>query len=435
MIRIALMVLATTIAGCGPSAPAPATLRPDLASAALSIQHAVLVYEQDHGGGGESQVFVVGPCTNCGGDGVVGDTRVAIKCGICGGDGHIDEHDLGQAGEKGYATLMPSVIAPPEPHDDRPMESRLSRYRSLREGEQPCWRSDLVAAKGAAASLGRPCLIHFTLKDGCLPCEQWWVNCRNDPRVVVLVNDRLVACEVFIDPSNDSHLRLAKNYGVSEYPTQVLVSPDWQRLLARFPAAVEPDAYLKQLETAMNDDTQESGQESQESGQAPEASQTIKDQPAPETTGGNAGETEVATSTAEPQAASNARPGAGAVINAEIVNAGILNARRVVVSGRGGRATIAGYDHGVRIDLESEENEANVMLYLDSREGGVISLRHDDEQGPHVFALHLPNSEQQTDPMLQVSDVRDRSKCLRFNLMELAEYMRSQARTCDVVDA
>lgn len=137
---VALMPLA---AGCTPIAkPAPGMYAP-------SIAHAIALAD-DVTPNPTPVPVPAGECTNCGGDGELGDGTITLPCPVCGGDGRVDEAPKRAPAASAAAKLRAPEIAlcpdgtcsvlrktpPPTAEADRgdPPRRRWFRGRAFRRG-------------------------------------------------------------------------------------------------------------------------------------------------------------------------------------------------------------------------------------------------------------------------------------------------------------
>ena len=92
--------------------------------------------------------------------------------------------------------------------------------------ETPAWQHDFAEARRQAQQSGRPMLLHF-YADWCFPCKRMEKDVLSRPAVVQVLSSRLILVKVNVDKNPD----LAKRFGVSQYPADVIVDPNGDRIL------------------------------------------------------------------------------------------------------------------------------------------------------------------------------------------------------------
>lgn len=83
------------------------------------------------------------------------------------------------------------------------------------------WHTSFSEAQAEAKALGKPILLHF-YADWCGPCQQMERNVLNQPGVVRCLGVDVVGVKINADHNSD----LKSRFGVSGFPTDVLVSPE-----------------------------------------------------------------------------------------------------------------------------------------------------------------------------------------------------------------
>jgi thiol:disulfide interchange protein len=83
------------------------------------------------------------------------------------------------------------------------------------------WHTSFTEAEAQAKALGKPLLLHF-YADWCGPCQQMERTVLNQPSVVRCLGVDVVGVKI----NGDHHADLLSRFGVSGFPTDVLVSPD-----------------------------------------------------------------------------------------------------------------------------------------------------------------------------------------------------------------
>ncbi len=112
--------------------------------------------------------------------------------------------------------------------------------------EQPMqksgWHTSFAKAETEAKALGKPLVIHF-YADWCGPCQQMERSVLNQPGVV----RRLGADVVGVKVNADHQPSLRARFGVSGFPTDVMVSPEG-KVETRYVGATSESAYISRLE-------------------------------------------------------------------------------------------------------------------------------------------------------------------------------------------
>jgi len=91
---------------------------------------------------------------------------------------------------------------------------------------QTVWHTSLAEARQEAEKLNRPLLCHFGAV-WCAPCQKMERTVFNQPAVI----DQLKASAVCLKIDVDKNPELAKRFGVQQFPTDVFLEPNGQRLL------------------------------------------------------------------------------------------------------------------------------------------------------------------------------------------------------------
>jgi thiol-disulfide isomerase/thioredoxin/YHS domain-containing protein len=87
--------------------------------------------------------------------------------------------------------------------------------------------TDFDQAQREAQRLDRPLLVHF-YTDWCFPCRRMEQEVLSRPTVLHVLQSRLILVKV----NADQHPDLAKRFGVSLFPTDVIVKPSGLRILS-----------------------------------------------------------------------------------------------------------------------------------------------------------------------------------------------------------
>lgn len=211
-----------------------------------------------------------GDCAACGGNGWYGDvSNVCQWCQACGGDGwttkQLDKVKLPTPDGKPRGATEKSVVEPTNPHQPPPSRPRKSPPTDL-PSEKPkrnpkvvaveriAWAESFAEAQREAARLKRPCMVHFTT-DQCPPCEAWRKLSETSGPVSHAVNACVVVLvyvpRTEIDAQRGEAFGVARDYGVREFPTQVILASDWSRVLGRFIPSADEAKYLSQLTKAV----------------------------------------------------------------------------------------------------------------------------------------------------------------------------------------
>ncbi len=105
--------------------------------------------------------------------------------------------------------------------------------------ESPQWMGDFEAAQREARRLDRPMLVHF-YTDWCFPCRQMEKNVLSRSTVLQVLQPRLVLVKL----NAEKHPDLAKRFGVTLFPTDVIVDPSGRRILSST-GYQEADKYVR----------------------------------------------------------------------------------------------------------------------------------------------------------------------------------------------
>lgn len=109
---------------------------------------------------------------------------------------------------------------------------------------QVSWIEDLSLAQQTAAARNQLLLLHFTA-DWCGPCQRLEKHVFSEPSFGFALNSEFVPCKINVT----QHPELATRFGVAEWPTDLLLTPDGKEVhRMTSPQAVEP--YLNALRTA-----------------------------------------------------------------------------------------------------------------------------------------------------------------------------------------
>ncbi len=93
--------------------------------------------------------------------------------------------------------------------------------------EAPSWHMDFDKALAEAQRLDQPLLLHF-YADWCFPCRRMDQEVFSRPGVFTLMQERVVCLKVNVDHRPD----LAQRFGVSQYPSDVIIQPNGDRIVS-----------------------------------------------------------------------------------------------------------------------------------------------------------------------------------------------------------
>lgn len=102
------------------------------------------------------------------------------------------------------------------------------------------WHATLTEAQTAAAASGKPVFIKFTA-DWCGPCRAMDRSTFPAPRVGAALADYEA-----VKVDGDEQPQLLQAYGVTAYPTLLVLSPEGE-LVKRYAGALEPDEFVEFL--------------------------------------------------------------------------------------------------------------------------------------------------------------------------------------------
>ncbi len=103
----------------------------------------------------------------------------------------------------------------------------------------PHWMSDFDAAQKEAQRLDRPMLVHF-YTDWCFPCRRMEKDVLSRSTVLQVLQPRLVLVKL----NAEKHPDIAKRFGVTLFPTDVIVDPSGRRILSST-GYQEADKYVR----------------------------------------------------------------------------------------------------------------------------------------------------------------------------------------------
>jgi protein disulfide-isomerase len=108
------------------------------------------------------------------------------------------------------------------------------------------WRPEIEAAKAEARQTGRLVLVHFSTPT-CAPCRRLEHAVFNQPTVGIAIESQFVPVKL---NAND-HPTVAKTYGVTAVPTDVIITPDGQPV-GKLVSPPTPTAYISEVTQIAN---------------------------------------------------------------------------------------------------------------------------------------------------------------------------------------
>lgn len=103
----------------------------------------------------------------------------------------------------------------------------------------PTWLTDFDDAQREAQRLDRPMLVHF-YTDWCFPCRQMDKDVLSRSTVMQVLESRLILVKL----NAERHPDIAQRFGVTLFPTDVIVSPTGQRILSST-GYQDPEKYVR----------------------------------------------------------------------------------------------------------------------------------------------------------------------------------------------
>ncbi|MCA9054001.1 MAG: thioredoxin family protein [Planctomycetaceae bacterium] len=88
------------------------------------------------------------------------------------------------------------------------------------------WRSDFEAARQEAVQSGKPLLVHFSA-EWCGPCRQMESTVFNQPQVVRILQQDIVAVKLDVD----HHKALSSRFGIESLPCDIFLEPGGDRIV------------------------------------------------------------------------------------------------------------------------------------------------------------------------------------------------------------
>ncbi len=104
------------------------------------------------------------------------------------------------------------------------------------------WGGDLATAMQAAATSGRPVLVHF-YSDHCVPCKVLDAKAFRDPTLCRAMQESVIPVKINVDHHRD----LADRFHITRWPTDLYLYPDGRELF-RTVSPQDPQAYAKLIE-------------------------------------------------------------------------------------------------------------------------------------------------------------------------------------------
>ncbi|MEM6473190.1 MAG: thioredoxin fold domain-containing protein [Planctomycetota bacterium] len=112
---------------------------------------------------------------------------------------------------------------------------------------QIAWESKLLEAHARAKSEGKLMLLHF-VTDNCIYCDRLEAGAFKNPRLASDVNTNFVPLRVH----GGKNQLLAKKFGVTKYPTDVIVTTD-AKIVSKSVSPQQPERYMAMLTSARAD--------------------------------------------------------------------------------------------------------------------------------------------------------------------------------------
>jgi thiol-disulfide isomerase/thioredoxin/YHS domain-containing protein len=103
------------------------------------------------------------------------------------------------------------------------------------------WHTNFAEAQAEAQALGKPLLVHF-YADWCGPCQQMERSVLNQPAVLRCLGVEMVGVKI----NADHHADLKNRFGVSGFPSDVVVSPAGE-VSTRFVGATSESSFIARL--------------------------------------------------------------------------------------------------------------------------------------------------------------------------------------------
>lgn len=103
----------------------------------------------------------------------------------------------------------------------------LGLLASTASAEIPGWHYDFETARQVAQKSNQPMLLHF-YADWCFPCKRMEKDVLSRSAVVQVLSSKMVLVKINVD----QHPQLAKRFHVNQFPSDVIVDPSGQRILA-----------------------------------------------------------------------------------------------------------------------------------------------------------------------------------------------------------
>ncbi len=104
------------------------------------------------------------------------------------------------------------------------------------------WHTNFSQAEAEAKALGKPLVVHF-YADWCGPCQQMEHSVLNEPAVLRRLGKDVVGVKV----NADHNPSIRSRFGVSGFPTDVMVSPAG-KVDTRYVGATSESTYISRLE-------------------------------------------------------------------------------------------------------------------------------------------------------------------------------------------
>ncbi len=122
------------------------------------------------------------------------------------------------------------------------------------DDSEPVWSGDFAAATEAAVQSGRPLLVNFTGSDWCVWCHRLRDEVFRTPTFAKYAEVSLVLVELdfprkkVLPPEvKQQNAALAEKYGVTGYPTVLLLTPDGKELARLGYMQGGPKTFVREL--------------------------------------------------------------------------------------------------------------------------------------------------------------------------------------------
>ena len=97
---------------------------------------------------------------------------------------------------------------------------------NVAQADLPGWHADFEQARREAQATNRPILLHF-YTDWCFPCKRMEKDVLGRPTVTQVLSSKLILVKLNAEVETD----LAKRFDITQFPSDVIVDADGQRIL------------------------------------------------------------------------------------------------------------------------------------------------------------------------------------------------------------